>query len=171
MDKFWIHLLQFATMIPMFPHPLDLLASANKIQRDKDLQEVAREVTGTIFPASKTLLDRRSVQLACSNDKLVIKRGFSDSSTSTFMPGGMSREAGILEAFERTKRAYLDVQFIPKPIWFAQPYIPALAQKGELRIFVVGLKVAYIVHTWNQRYSSNTRAECVDNITPLARLK
>jgi hypothetical protein len=166
-DQFWTNLLALSLQVPMFPHPEDLLASASKIQRDNDLLIAATQVTNTPFPRSLTITTGAELQQACNRPMVVIKREFSDSTSCTFLPSGTQRTE-VYHKFMETQRLYGGITSLPIPGWIAQPYIDSLAQKGELRAFVVGGKVFHTVHTWPE--DDQQSHEMVDNITPLGQL-
>jgi hypothetical protein len=148
----------------MFPHPQDLIASAAKIQRDNDLMVVATTITKTPFPKSVILDKEDDLIAACKNKYLVIKREFSDSNNSTYLPpkdGPNSRLTQVGEKYKKTRELYDGIQSLPPPTWMGQPFIPSLLHKGELRAFVVGGRVQYVIHTLREEQ------QYVDNYTPL----
>lgn len=95
----------------------------------------------------------------------MIKRDFSDSTTCTFLPGN-SRQERVIEKYAETAQLYYGIQSIPRPTWMAQPFNRDLAQKGELRAFLVGGVLKYTVHTWPAG-DARFHNEYVDNYTPL----
>ena len=166
MDKFWIRLLKMSEKIPMFPHPQDLLGSACKVQRDNDLMRVAISETLTPFPRSLTLVGLEELLKQAQNPSVVIKRDYSDSSEWTFLPG--RRRVMELEAkFQETTESYREIKTLPYPAWIAQPFMPSLLEKGELRAYVVGGKLMYTIHTWVQKPGGEIHMEVVENFTPL----
>ena len=68
-----------------------------------------------------------------------------------------------MQMWEKTQMLYNGIKSLPPPAWIAQPFIQSLLEKGELRAFVVGGKVAHVIHTCSQHSSQ----EFVDNIVPL----
>jgi hypothetical protein len=109
-----------------------------------DLTDVATSVTQTVFPHSLLVSDQKTMETTCLNKAVLIRWEFSDSLSSTFMPKERSLDH-VMKAFEKSQKDYKDIHFLLQPHWFAQPYISALEKKGELRIFVIGLMVSYIV--------------------------
>lgn len=170
-DDFWVNLLLLSLDVPMFPHPQDLLASACKIQRDNDLMISAVTKTNTPYPKSVTISNQEDLKAACKNRGLVIKRDFSDSTSCTYLPPKDGEPNGrtekVMAVYEHTKQAYGTIECLPRPAWMAQPYIPSLVEKGELRAFVVGGKLAYAVHTWPSPEPGVYSIELVENYTPL----
>lgn len=166
MDKFWISLLKLSEIVPMFPHPQDLLSSACKVQRDNDLMVAAVTATKTPFPRSITLTNLSDVESQARNPGVVIKRDYSDSNQCTFLPG-KKRQRLVEKKFHETQENYGQIRSLPYPSWIAQPYMPALVDKGEIRAFVVGGKVMYSIHTWQRDPASDYSIELVDNYTPL----
>lgn len=160
----------------MFPHPQDLLASACKVQRDNDLMTAAMTVTKTPYPKSLTLTNEQDLRTACKNMKIVIKRDFSDSTTCTFLPAKDGRPnrrmEKALQKYAESEMLYEGIECLPRPAWLAQPWIPSLVEKGEIRAFVVGGKLLHAVHTWPQRTGDRIyHFELVDNYTPLEQLE
>jgi glutathione synthase/RimK-type ligase-like ATP-grasp enzyme len=171
MDEFWINLLELSEKIPMFPHPQDLLGSACKVQRDNDLMIAATSGTLTPYPRSMILANLKELLDQATNSGVVIKRDFSDSSDFTFLPG-KKRSRTLESMFKETSKSYSKVKNLPYPSWLAQPYIPALVEKGEIRAFVVGGKLAYAIHTWpGTELDHPLHMEFVENYTPLELLK
>jgi hypothetical protein len=168
-DQFWRRFLHLSTLIPMFPHPQDLIASASKVQRDNDLMVVAATVTKTPFPKSIILNTPEDLRAACRNQGLVIKRDFSDSNTCTYLPAP-DREQKIMAKQAETQKLYHGIRDLPLPTWMGQPFIPPLVEKGELRALVSGGKVKYVIHTCPDS-QGRAAQEIVDSITPLHYLK
>lgn len=171
-DRFWKSLLQLSLQLPMFPHPLDLIASASKIQRDNLLMVVASTITQTPFPKSLTLPTKDALLKACANRGLVIKREFSDSEDCTFLPPKREedlekRKRRVKEVWDHTKTLYEGIESLPPPTWMGQPFILSLLEKGELRAFVVGGRVTHVVHTCPQHCSQ----EFVDSFVPLSLIR
>jgi hypothetical protein len=164
MDKFWGNLLHLSDQVPMFPHPLDLLSAACKVQRDSDLSIVAANITQSPYPRSILLRTEAELERSCGDTGVVVKRDFSDSATCTFMPG-RDRVQAVTRKEAETDILYSGIQGIPRPRWMAQPFNLDLAHKGELRAYVVGGVFQYSVHTWFQ--GSTVQHEFVDNYTPL----
>jgi hypothetical protein len=165
-DTFWTNLLQFAYGFPMFPHPKDLVASAAKLQRDSDLRKVALTITKTVYPKTAKLLNSKEFLLACSNQEMVVKREYSDCNTHLLIQGNPNKRSLLLGQWIRTQDMYQAITCLPKPAWFGQRYVPALEEKGELRVFVAGGEMFYAVHTWTDA-NGNHNQEIVDNVTPL----
>lgn len=155
----------------MFPHPQDLLASACKVQRDNDLMIAAGSTTLTPYPRSLTLVDEESLRRQATNPGLVIKRDYSDGSLWTFLPkrddkDGRARREHIRKRFLETQKCYQHITQLPYPSWLAQPYMPGLVEKGEIRAFLVGGKLRYAIHTWPGP-NEDLYMDLVENYTPL----
>jgi hypothetical protein len=153
----------------MFPHPQDLLASACKVQRDNDLMVIATTVTKTPYPKALALTTKQDLADACQNLGLVIKRDFSDSTSCTYLPPqageGGDRTTKVMNNYTETNRFYKNIECLPHPSWIAQPYIPSLVEKGELRAFIVGGRLAFVIHSWPM--GGLQQSQVVDNFTPL----
>lgn len=165
-DIFWSNLLLFATKQPMFPHPKDLVASAAKLQRDNDLMLVALETTKTAYPRTVPLRNHEEFLVACSSQQLVVKRDFSDCNIHLLIRADPANKEHAQSQWEKTQDMYRNIRCLPRPTWFAQQYVPALQQKGELRAFVAGTRMFHCVHTWVDS-GGNVCTEVVDNVTPL----
>jgi hypothetical protein len=165
-DEFWINLFELSEKICMFPHPQDLLSSACKVLRDNDLMIAATSATLTPFPRTITLNNMGDLRDQSANRGVVIKRDFSDSSTCTFLPG-KHRSRLVESKYLETQDSYEGIKKLPCPSWIAQPYIPALVDKGELRAYVAGGKLMYSIHTWESNGQDGMNMEVVDNYTPL----
>lgn len=165
-DTFWSNLLLFASRQPMFPHPKDLVASAAKLQRDNDLMLVALETTKTAYPRVVPLRNYEEFLAACSSPQLVVKRDFSDCSVHQVIRADPAQMKCTLSQWEKTEDLYRNVRCLPRPTWFAQHYIPALKEKGELRVFVAGTRMFHCVHTWVDD-GGNVCMDAVDNVTPV----
>jgi hypothetical protein len=159
----------------MFPHPQDLLALACNIQHDNDLMTTAMTVTKTPYPKSLTLTNEQDLRTACKKVDIVIKRDFSDSTMCTFLParaGTDHQTEKVLQIYVETERLYEEIECLPRLAWLAQPWIPLLVKKGEIRAFVVGGKLLHAVHTWPPRTGHDDHHfELVDNYTPLNQLE
>lgn len=152
----------------MFPHPQDLISAGCKVQRDADLTIVAQTITRSPYPKSVVLRTEVELRDAC-HKRLVIKRDYSDSTSCTFLPAKAYEEAVIKEDRE-TRRLYSGIRRIPRPVWMGQPFNQHLADKGELRAFVVNKQLRYTVNTSLQS-SGLFHIEFADNYTPLDRLE
>jgi glutathione synthase/RimK-type ligase-like ATP-grasp enzyme len=106
----------------------------------------------TPYPKSLTLTSRQDLIAACKNRGVVIKCDFSDSTTCIFLPSSDERSdrrmEKILWKYTETERLYEGIECLPHPMWMAQPLIPSLVQKGEIRAFVVRGKMVHAIHTW-----------------------
>jgi hypothetical protein len=150
----------------MFPHPKDLIASAAKLQRDNDLMLVALETTKTAYPRMVPLRTHKEFMEACSSQQLVVKRDFSDSNIHLLIRANPAQMKHTQSQWKKTQERYRNVTCLPQPTWFAQRYVPALQEKGELRVFLAGTKISHCVHTWTDE-GGNLCTEIVDNVTPL----
>ena len=170
MDEFWANLLTLSLTLPMFPHPQDLLSSGCKVQRDGDLTIAAATITRSAYPKSIALPNLDAIKDACKNQALVIKRDFSDSTSCTFLPGAANREAEVEAKYRETSLLYEGIKRIPRPAWMGQPFNRHLAEKGELRAFVIGGRLQYTIHTMLEGDGRFYHA-FVDNYTPLHLLR
>jgi hypothetical protein len=79
---------------------------------------------------------------------VVMKRNYSDCSDCVVL-GSMDddiKDSLWASAAESSKR-YTDLTDFVKLRWFCQPYVPTLLSFGELRTFLVGGVIQYIIHT------------------------
>ena len=165
-DTFWSNLLLFAFRQPMFPHPKDLVASAAKLQCDNDLMLVALETTKTAYPQTMPLQSYEEFLAACSSKQLVVRQDFSDCNIHLLIQADSAEMKHIQSQWKETEEMYRNVRCLPHPTWFAQQYVPALQEKGELQIFVTSTRMFHCVHTWVDN-RGNICTEVVDNVTPL----
>jgi len=132
----------------------------------------ATSVTQTPYPLSLTLTTLEELVNQAENQGVVIKRDYSDSNEWTFLPQRKKRARLLETKFNETSESYRGIQNLPFPSWLAQPYMPALVEKGEIRAYVVGGVLMYAVHTYPTGDKRNPLSiELVDNFTPLELLE
>jgi len=106
---------------------------ASKWELSQSLDLIAQERTNTARPRTRLLIDGERIV-----DVMVLKRTHSDAGEHVVMPSDIhKRNWDYL-------RSQLDV---PGSQWMVQSFVEPLARLGEWRVFLVGGKVVYTVHT------------------------
>lgn len=79
----------------------------------------------------------------------VLKRSYSARSLHVITPRTIKPTKVLKKALQEQKRDWPQEKtgFIPKPMWFFQPYLPLLLHLGELRSFIVNGVLYYTVST------------------------
>jgi hypothetical protein len=87
--------------------------------------------------------------------------------TCTFLP-----TETLLQKYAESEILYEGIECLPHLAWLAQPWMPSLVEKGEIRAFVVRGKLLHAVHMWPQSTGGLIHNfELVNNYMPLKQLK
>jgi glutathione synthase/RimK-type ligase-like ATP-grasp enzyme len=97
------------------------------------LDLIAQERTKTARPKTRLLVDGEKLL-----NVMVLKRTHSDAGEHVIIPSDTRRHNW------EYLRSQLDV---PNSRWMAQSFVEQLVRLGEWRVFVIGGKVVYTVHT------------------------
>jgi len=87
----------------------------------------------------------------------VIKRSHSDCGQHVLMPNESGRDWFNLNQYPK----------VPGATWFAQAYVPTLRKLGEWRVFIIGGRPIYTVHTKYHEGKSTWSWEPVDSFYSL----
>lgn len=132
---------------------IDTIGSKHRLLRHLD--EIAKAMH-TVRPKSKVL--KRGDQIS---GNIVLKRSHSDSGLHVIMPHEGGRDWHSLQ----------DQMEIPGCVWIGQTFVPELDEVGEWRVFFVGGRIIYCVHTkYHQerqtwKYESVTEYYSLDEMT------
>jgi len=113
---------------------------ASKWELAQSLDLIAQERTNTARPRTRLLVDGERILNA-----MVLKRTHSDAGEHVI----------VLSDTLRRNWDYLCAQLdVPDSRWMAQSFVEQLVRLGEWRVFLIGGKVVYTVHTlknweWN----------------------
>lgn len=105
----------------------------SKLQSIQNLDAIASRRTHSTRPVTRELTPHETIP-----DDIVIKRTHSDSGIHVLLPGDPNRNWEYMLAHSE----------IPRCRWFGQTYVETLHRLGEWRAFVVGGKIIYTVHTF-----------------------
>lgn len=117
----------------MWPPQDHVNTIASKWELAQTLNLITQEATNTARPMTRLLVDGERIV-----DAMVLKRTHSDAGEHVVIPSNVhKRNWDYL-------RGQLDV---PGSRWMGQAYVEHLARLGEWRVFIVGGKIVYTVHT------------------------
>jgi hypothetical protein len=122
----------------VWPPPKQLDSLHSKWTQMQHLLKVAQKVMMTMRPQSRLLSSGDTLP-----DHIVLKRTHSDTSHHVLLPGNPNRNWTYMQAHSE----------VPGCQWFGQTYCEALVKLGEWRVFLVGGRHVYTVHT-NYKKSS-----------------
>jgi hypothetical protein len=171
--KVAVHVLSCYAMV--WPNVEELTKCANKIQLAGNLEVVASEENTNCKRPKMVLLTSEEDQEGHRQhrsfpnpipDHFVVKRTHSETGHHVLLPDmdDDSKQARLREPVD-----------IAEARWFLQSASSLLKEAGEIRIFFVGLKIIYKVHTkWRETRSEYEESEhdswaikFVENVTPL----
>jgi hypothetical protein len=153
---------------PVWPSYLELKSCANKLELIANLELVANSSTQTNRPMVKLLTSGRDAEGNRARlqipdpipDNVVVKRSYSETGQHILLP----------ETPNALKQAILQREVdIDEAQWFTQSFVPFLKDTGEIRMFFVGMKNIYSVHTVQdpKKRKGHWDFEYVENVTPL----
>jgi hypothetical protein len=106
----------------------------NKYQLIKQLDLIAARRTISARPVTHRLEDIDNIDPT----KVVLKRTHSDMCQHVILPGDETKYT----------KEYLECCLeVPGSFWFAQTFVPMLRELGEWRVFIIGGRIVYVVHT------------------------
>ena len=106
----------------------------NKFQLIKQLDLIAARRTISARPVTHRLEEIASIDPT----KVVLKRTHSDMGQHVILPGDETKYT----------KEYLECRLeVPGSFWFAQTFVPTLRELGEWRVFIIGGRIVYVVHT------------------------
>jgi hypothetical protein len=108
----------------------------SKLQLIENLDTIASSFTCSAGPVTRALLDGQNFPA-----NIVLKRTHSDTGYHILMP--FNKE----HAPKRTWDYLRSSVEIPGSVWFGQTYVRYLEVLGEWRVFIVGGRIVYTVHT------------------------
>lgn len=142
--------------VHIWPPPKQMNTVHSKWIQNQNLLHVALNVTHTIRPQAKLLNDGDQFP-----PNIVLKRTHSDTGHHVLLPGDAKRNWEYM-------RNNCEV---PGSRWFGQTYIEPLSKMGEWRVFLVGGKVVYTVHTLYNKESKSWKWDIVSSFYTLDELK
>ena len=121
----------------MWPHQDHVNTIGSKWELSQSLDLIAQERTRTARPRTRLLVDgERIVNI------MVLKRTHSDTGEHVVIPSDIHKQ----------NWEYLHGQLdVPGSHWMVQSFVEPLVRLGEWRVFLVGGKVVYTVHTVKNR--------------------
>lgn len=154
----------------VFPNPFEAMALGKKLNVVHLMQAAATSLGHTqpiVSPIDPTWDDVDDILKGKKH--VVLKRENSDSSEHVI--GEQSREVDTQAKFKKVmERANVWEECgLPTPLWMAQPFIPQLVHKGELRALVIGGVLFYTIYTMPDR--DVWYAEVVRLYSPLSLLR
>ena len=120
-------------IIRMWPPQNHVNTMASKWELAQTLDLIAQERTKTVRPKTRLLVDGENIL-----DVMVLKRTHSDAGEHVIVPSDVNRRNWDY------LRSQLDV---PGSRWMAQSFVELLVKLGEWRVFLIGGKPVYVVHT------------------------
>jgi hypothetical protein len=132
MDRVLYYHDELRRLVHVWPPHGQLNTVGSKWQLVQNLDIIAARYTNSARPYS-ALLDHGCV---IPND-IVLKRTHSDTGRHVILPGCNDRTWAYMDAHSE----------IPGCRWFGQTYVDTLYRLGEWRVFIIGGKAVYTVHT------------------------
>jgi hypothetical protein len=146
----------------IWPNPHELKVCANKLELTANLETIASGTTNTRRPLVTMVSDDviQEGHLPPELTHFVLKRTHSETGNHVIQPD--------VDPEER-HRLLSEPISIPEAQWFMQSHVKYLLDAGEIRMFFVGLKNIYNVHTIKdpEKDSSEWTFDYVEKITPL----
>jgi hypothetical protein len=176
MERLWVGVGVLTQKLTIWPDPRHLMAEGSKLFHIKIITESSASM-GESYP--------RAVQVSPSKENVlgivhrdidgVLKREFSSQGCHVYTPHTKSAETQLMTALKNERRAYHSSNgtTLPKPIWYIQPYIPALLFLGEVRAFIVNGTIFNAIVTSPRNTSDLGGLEVQEAIlfTPLSKLR
>ena len=131
------NLRRLSRIIRMWPPQDHVNTIASKWELAQTLDLIAQERTKTARPKTRLLVDGENIL-----DAMVLKRTHSDAGEHVIIPSDVNRRNWTY------LRSQLDV---PGSQWMAQSFVQPLVKLGEWRVFLIGGKPVYTVHTLKNR--------------------
>jgi hypothetical protein len=134
-DRILFHLDEIRRLVHVWPPQGQQNTIGSKWQLMQNLDTVAARSTFSARPSSRLLENGQPLP-----EGIVIKRTHSDAGRHVLLPENDHRSWEYLNANSE----------IPGCRWFGQTYVETLHRVGEWRVFIVGGRIVYTVHTvWN----------------------
>ena len=144
-------------IIRMWPPQNHVNTMASKWELAQTLDFIAQERTKTARPKTRLLMDGETILNA-----MVLKRTHSDAGQHVILPLDINRRNWDY------LRSQLDV---PGSRWMAQSFVEPLVKLGEWRVFLIGGKPVYMVHTLKNRDQNTWSWDVVHTYYTLEELK
>lgn len=176
MGQLWTGMSVLTQTLTIWPHPLDLLMTGSKIFLNRLITASATSM-GLSHLQILPVKEPKQVVKAIADKKIsaVLKRDYSSQGRhviSVRTPDPFKRLESLLD--EETNAYSADLQrHFPRPVWFIQPFNPALTYFGEIRVYLVnGILFGKIVTTPRTGDDPNNLDLVVPMLlTPLSRLR
>lgn len=141
-----------AKQTTVWPHPEELLISGNKVQGYETLRIASLSMD---LPVPMYAMADELVWSPDFLDKLgkglvrgVLKRDYSMRGDHVITPQTPDRLLKLKRAMKEQGKTWASVkQFFGQPHWFIQPFLAQLLQIGEVRVVIVGGRIAYKMST------------------------
>jgi glutathione synthase/RimK-type ligase-like ATP-grasp enzyme len=143
--------------IRMWPHQDHINTIASKWEISRSLDHIAQVRTNTARPTTRLLVDGERIV-----DAMVLKRTHSDGGEHVVLPRDVNKRNW------EYLRSQLDV---PCALWMAQSFVEPLVRLGEWRVFLVGGKIVYMVHTLKNRDRNTWSWDIVNTFYTLEELR
>jgi hypothetical protein len=128
----------------------------SKVTLIQSLESIAEEITKSCRPQSRVLTPGEALP-----SRAVLKRSHSDCGGHVLFPDQPGRTWDEMRSFSPHIRA----------VWFAQMLVPELERFGEWRVFIIGGKPIYVVHTRYNKQTAGWLWEPVDSYYSLRELR
>lgn len=177
MEKHWTGLVDLQERTLIWPQPQELYKAGSKCYLHYIISMAAvsegypHPVSATCEPTVALLEDILSGEVSG-----VLKRDWSNATTHVFTKHSAvdhrSKRASI-KALERAIRAEFETykaitSYFRRPVWFIQPYLPAMILLGEIRLFIVnGIIINTIITTPIEANINSVDAEQPISVTPI----
>jgi hypothetical protein len=142
--------------VQVWPPPKQMNTVHSKWTQVQNLLHVALSKTHTMRPQSKLLKDGEPFP-----PNIVLKRTHSDTGHHVLFPGDPRRNWDYMR---------LNCE-VPGLCWFGQTYVEPLAKIGEWRVFLLGGRDIYTVHTHYNKESKSWRWDIVTTFYTLEELR
>jgi hypothetical protein len=140
MENLWLGMGVLTQTMTIWPDIRHLLAEGHKLFHIKIITESA-ESMGLSYPRVLSVNpSTEKIQLIVDGDiDGVLKREFSSQGVHVYTRHKEDAASQLNYAMWDERSAYCsgNTTSFPKPLWFIQPYIPALLYLGEIRAYIV----------------------------------
>ena len=131
----------------LFSNPEQMIQRGSKLQVIEDLKIAAKTITNTYFP--EVALVQFPFSSTLPRDGLVLKRNFSELGKHVLLPGDQEFHQKT-KVFEREQRRYnnpVTHKYGVAIHWFCVPFVKDVRTRGEIRVYFIGGRLAYMVAT------------------------
>jgi hypothetical protein len=132
----------------VWPHPEELFLSGSKLQGYETIRvaSLSMGISIPMYVVADHLIDTKKFQEKLKNGTFhgVIKREYSMRSEHVVTPLTRNPVDVLKRARSKQRKTWGEVkEFWAEPKWFVQPFVPHLLHVGEVRVVIVGGRIAY----------------------------